>query len=284
MKTGLVLEGGAMRGLFTAGVIDVLLENNITTDGMTGVSAGATFGCNYKSGQLGRTLRYNTKYCRDKRYCSFTSLLKTGDLYGADFCYRKIPFELDIFDVKAFRESPMEFYVVCTDIEKGEPLYYKLMKSDEHDLEYMRASASMPLASRVVELDGKKLLDGGMTDSIPLKFSQNAGFDKNLVVLTQPRAYVKHKNKLLFAMKILLRKYPALIKAMENRHDMYNAQKKYVFDEEARGNAFVIAPAVPLPVKRTEKNPQKLTEAYRMGRKAAEEKLTEIKSFLGITP
>ncbi len=280
MKTGLVLEGGAMRGLFTAGVIDVLLENGIKTDGMIGVSAGATFGCNYKSEQTGRTLRYNVKYCRDKRYCSFYSLLKTGDLYGADFCYRKIPFELDAFDVKAFVENPMEFFVVCTDIEKGKPLYYRYMNSDERDLEYMRASASMPLVSRVVEIDGLKLLDGGMTDSIPLEHFQKLGYDRNIVVLTQPKDYTKLKNKLLFAMKLLLRKYPALIEAMADRHNMYNSQKKYVFEEEKKGNVLVIAPPCKLPVGRTEKNPQKLKEAYSIGRKTAQDKLEEIKSFL----
>jgi predicted patatin/cPLA2 family phospholipase len=174
MKLGIVLEGGAMRGLFTAGVLDVLMENGIVCDGMVGVSAGATFGCNYKSKQIGRTLRYNLKYCRDKRYCSFSSLIKTGDLYGADFCYRQIPNELDIFDTKAFLENPMEFYIVCSDIDSGKPLYYKYEKSDDRDLEYMRASASMPLVSRIVEIDGKRLLDGGMTDSIPLQFSEKS--------------------------------------------------------------------------------------------------------------
>ena len=119
MKTGLVLEGGAMRGLFTAGVTDVLMENDITFDGLIGVSAGAAFGCNYKSGQIGRALRYNTEYCNDPRYCSFRSLVKTGDLFGADFCYRQIPCELDKFDMEAFSENPMEFYVVATDIETG---------------------------------------------------------------------------------------------------------------------------------------------------------------------
>ena len=271
MKLGIVLEGGAMRGLFTAGVLDVLMENGIVCDGMVGVSAGATFGCNYKSKQIGRTLRYNLKYCRDKRYCSFSSLIKTGDLYGADFCYRQIPNELDIFDTKAFLENPMEFYIVCSDIDSGKPLYYKYEKSDDRDLEYMRASASMPLVSGVVEIDGQRLLDGGMTDSIPLEFSEKAGFDKNIVVLTQPRSYVKKKNKLFPVMKLFLHKYKGLVKAMSVRHEMYNSQKKYVFTR---------APEMPLPAGRIEHDKEKLQQAYDIGRSTALSSLDALRSFI----
>lgn len=280
MKLGIVLEGGAMRGLFTAGVLDVLMENGIVCDGMVGVSAGATFGCNYKSKQIGRTLRYNLKYCRDKRYCSFSSLIKTGDLYGADFCYRQIPNELDIFDTKAFLENPMEFYIVCSDIDSGKPLYYKYEKSDDRDLEYMRASASMPLVSTVVEIDGKRLLDGGMTDSIPLEFSEKAGFDKNIVVLTQPRSYVKKKNKLFPVMKLFLHKYKGLVKAMSVRHEMYNSQKEYVFTREKEGLAFVISPEMPLPTGRIEHDKDKLQQAYDIGRSTALSNLDALKSFI----
>ena len=149
MKRGLVLEGGAMRGLFTAGILDTMMENNIEFDGIIGVSAGAAFGCNYKSKQIGRTLRYNVKYCNDPRYCSFRSLLKTGDIYGAKFCYHDLPEKLDIFDFRAFECNKTEFYLVCTDIETGKPVYHKMEKCDYDELEWMRASASMPLVSRV---------------------------------------------------------------------------------------------------------------------------------------
>ena len=123
MKTGLVLEGGAMRGMFTAGVLDVLMEHNIQLDGAVGVSAGAVFGCNYKSHQIGRTIRYNTEYCTDKRYASFGNLLRTGNLYSEQFCYHTVPEKLDPFDTEAFRENPMDFFVVCTDVRTGEPIY-----------------------------------------------------------------------------------------------------------------------------------------------------------------
>ena len=169
MKTGLVMEGGALRGLFTAGVIDVLMENGITFDGAIGVSAGATFGCNIKSGQIGRAIRYNVKLCKDRRYFSFWSLILTGNLFGKNFCYHKIPEKIDPFDNDAFEKNPMEFYLVCTDVETGKPVYKKCDRLDGGNLEWVRASASLPLVSEIVEIDGMKLQDGGISDSIPLK-------------------------------------------------------------------------------------------------------------------
>ena len=191
MKTGLVMEGGAMRGLFTAGVIDVMMEEEIEFDGAIGVSAGAAFGCNYKSKQIGRALRYNINYCKDKRYCSMKSLITTGNLYGAEFCYHELPDKLDIFDCETFENNPMEFYLVCTDVLTGKPVYKKCEKADYDCLEWMRASASMPLASKVVEIDGYKMLDGGVSDSVPLKYFESIGYDRNIVILTQPKSYRK---------------------------------------------------------------------------------------------
>lgn len=152
MKHGLVMEGGAMRGLFTAGVIDVMMEEGIGFDGAIGVSAGAVFGSNYKSNQPGRVIRYNLRFCQDPRYSSFRSLAKTGDLFGADFCYREIPDHLDPFDREAYESSPMDFYVVATDVHTGKPVYHNCRKGDREDLDWFRASASMPLAARIVEV------------------------------------------------------------------------------------------------------------------------------------
>ena len=170
MKTGLVLEGGAMRGMFTAGVLDVLMENGITVDGAIGVSAGAVFGCNYKSHQIGRTIRYNTQYCNDKRYASFKNLLRTGNLYSEQFCYHDVPEKLDPFDEKAFAESPMDFFVVCTDVRTGGPIYHKCRTGDAEDVRWMEASASMPLAAKIVQIGHYGLLDGGVAASIPIRF------------------------------------------------------------------------------------------------------------------
>lgn len=280
MKYGLVMEGGAMRGMFTAGVTDVFMENGIKFDGAVGVSAGAAFGCNYKSNQPGRVIRYNTRFCRDKRFCSLRSLLKTGDIFGAEFCYHEIPEKLDIFDCKTFSKSPMEFYVVCTDVETGKPVYHKMTKVDYNELEWMRASASMPVVSRIVEADGKKLLDGGISDSIPLKFMEKSGYERNVVILTQPRDFVKPPSSMARRMKPLLRKYPNLISAMNNRHKMYNAELKYIRRSEQEGRAFVIAPPEKLPVGHIEHNPDVLREVYRIGRNTANKYLDQIKNFM----
>ena len=187
MKTGIVMEGGAMRGMFTCGVLDVLMEEGITFDGAVGVSAGATFGCNLKSGQIGRALRYNKKYCTDKRYHSISSLITTGDIYNVDFCYEKLPYELDKWNLDSFQKNPMEFYCVATDAVTGKPVYYKCEKGDRKDIKWIQASASMPLISRPVKIDGGVYLDGGISDSIPLKFMEKKGYDKILVIETQPK-------------------------------------------------------------------------------------------------
>ena len=269
MKTGLVMEGGALRGLFTAGVIDVFMENGITFDGAVGVSAGATFGCNIKSGQIGRAIRYNMKYCKDKRYFSFWSLLFTGNLFGKKFCYEKIPNELDVFDNDAFEKNPMEFHIVCTNVETGEPVYKKCDRLDGENLNWVRASASLPMVSEVVEVDGLKLQDGGIIDSIPLKYFESIGFDRNVVILTQPKGYVKEPTSMgLF--RISLRKYPKMIEALENRHNMY----------KEKGEVFVIRPKEILPVKRTSRDPRKLKAVYEAGREEALKNLDKIKDFL----
>lgn len=280
MKTGLVLEGGAMRGMFTAGILDVLMEHNIEVNGVIGVSAGATFGCNYKSKQIGRTIRYNMKYCNDPRYCSFRSLIKTGDLFGAEFCYHVLPEQLDLFDNETYEASPMEFYMVTTDVNTGEPVYYKCDRFDHDGLEWVRASASMPLVSRIVEVGGRQMLDGGISDSIPLKYFQSIGYTKNLVILTQPRDYVKKENKLLPLMKLKLKQYPKLLETMKNRHISYNETLDYIRAEEQKGTILVLCPKEKLPVGRIEHNPERLKAVYDLGRETALEHLEEIKNFL----
>ena len=269
-----------MRGLFTSGILDVLLEEGITFDGAIGVSAGAAFGCNYKSGQIGRALRYNKKYCRDKRYCSIHSLITTGDLYGAEFCYKTLPEKLDIFDNDAYESNPMEFYVVCTDVVTGQPIYKKCDSFRGKNLEWIRASASLPLVSRVVEIEGYKLLDGGISDAIPLKYFESLGYEKNLVILTQPEGYLKKKTGMKAVFKMALKDYPNLQKAMENRHIMYNSELTYVEEQKKNGEALVLRPKEALPIKRTSKNPELLQEVYDMGKALAKERLSEIKAFL----
>lgn len=281
LKKGLILEGGAMRGMFTAGVLDVFMENNVFFDGAIGVSAGATFGCNFKSKQTGRSIRYNKKYAGDWRYCSMKSFFLTGDLYGADFCYNQIPNVLDPFDTKTYAENPMEFYIVASDAREGKPVYKKLETCDKNDLVWMRASASMPLVSSPVKIDGYTLLDGGMTDSIPVRFFESAGYNRNVVILTQPRDFVKEKDGGLFLMKILLGKYPKLVNAMAHRHEVYNEEKNYCFEKADKGELIVICPEKSLGISRTEKNPDELERVYNEGRASGEKWLSRVKEFLG---
>ena len=279
-KTGLVMEGGAMRGMFTAGVLDVMMENGIDFDGAMGVSAGAVFGCNFKSKQIGRSIRYNLRFCDDPRYCSLESLMKTGDLYGVQFCYDEIPNKLDPVDVKTYRENPMPFYAVCTNIETGKAIHKRLDNGDARDMEYFRASASMPVVSRIVEVDGYKLLDGGITDSIPLLSMERRGYPRNVVILTQPLGFVKKKSGMLPLLRVTMRDYPYTIKAMEVRHIRYNRQAAYVRQQELAGSAFVIRPPHSLDISRTEHDPAELRRVYDIGRAEIESRLTEMKAFL----
>ncbi len=280
MKNGLVLEGGAMRGMFTCGVIDVMMENNINFDGMIGVSAGAAFGCNFKSGQIGRGIRYNMQFCNDKRYCSINSLLKTGNLYNAEFCYKIVPTQYDVFEYDAFYKNPMEFVAVCMDIETGKPYYKHFDKEEENMFEWFRASASLPLVSQIVEIGEKKLLDGGIVDSIPIKYFESIGYDKNVVVLTQPIDYVKQKQKAIALIKRVYKKYPKLVEAMANRHNMYNDTLAYIKQRENEGMALVIRPKEDLKIGRTEKNPEELKRVYEIGREIAKEQIEKIREFI----
>ncbi len=269
-----------MRGLFTCGVIDVFMEEGIVFDGAVGISAGAVFGCNYKSRQHGRPLRYNTTFCKDKRYGSFYSLLKSGDLYDMDFCYREIPENLDPFDTETFEKDPMVFYVGATDVKSGDCVFHKCSDGGDEDMQWMRASASMPLVSRIVKIGNYELLDGGVADSIPLNFLEKEGYDRNVVVLTQPKGYVKKKNSLLPLLRIVLRNYPMLLDALEKRHVMYNHEVRDVEMKEKRGQVFVIRPPQLLGVGKMEKDPEKLRRVYETGRQEALKHLDELKRFL----
>ena len=280
MKTGLIMEGGAMRGMFTAGVLDVLMENGLVTDGAIGVSAGAVFGCNYKSHQIGRVIRYNTEYCNDKRYASFKNLVKTGNLYSEQFCYHEVPEKLDPFDEAAFAASPMDFFVVCTDVKTGEPIYHKCRKGDAEDVLWMEASASMPLAAKIVKIGHYGLLDGGVADSIPVRFFESIGYKRNLIILTQPKGYIKKKNKFLPAIRAKYFRYPAFVEAVADRHERYNETLSYISMLEQVGKDYVIRPPIPLEIGAMERDPAQLRRVYETGRAVTQIQVEKIRDFL----
>lgn len=281
MKKGLVLEGGAMRGLWTAGIIDVMMEHDIWPDGLVGVSAGAAFGCNYKSRQIGRAIRYNMRFAKDSRYSGIRSLLTTGDYFNAEFDYHIVPKQYEIYDDDAFNRNPMEFIVVCTDVETGEAVYKPLTEANYDTYEWIRASASMPLVSKVVNIHGRKLLDGGVADSIPLAYTESRGYDRNVVVLTQPLGYQKEHNRLMPLMRLALRRYPEMIKALDYRHIMYNKQLEYVAQAEREGRCLVIRPDTKIPIGHISHNPQQMQHVYQIGRAIGERYIERIKDFWG---
>ena len=280
MKVGLVLEGGALRGIYTAGVLDVLLKNNVKVDKIIGVSAGALFGVNYKSNQPGRALRYNKKYCNNKNYMSFYSFFTTGNIVNREFCFDKLVNELDPFDYETYSNNNIDFYATVTNLETGKAEYH-LIKDirNEKDSEYLRASGSMPFVSRIVEVDGKKYLDGAITDSIPVDKMLTMSVDKIIVVPTRPIDFRRRKKTAIFN-KLKYKKYPKFVDKLSNRYKMYNKEVERIIDLENQGKVFVIRPSRFVNIKRLEKNPEIIQEMYDLGVSDTKSKLKELKKYL----
>lgn len=278
MSIGLVLEGGAMRGMYTAGVLDVFLDNNIKVDCVIGASAGVLFGSNYISKQRGRTIRYNKKYIRDKRYMGLHSLITTGNIVNKDFAYYELPFKLDVFDEEEFEKSNIDFWATVTNVETGRPEYIKI-RNVFKQMEVFRATSAMPFVSEIIEVKGKKYLDGGVSDSIPVEKCKNMGYEKIIVILTRPLDYKKKKQGEFFT-KLVYKKYPNLVNMISNRHINYNKTVETIIDMENKKEIFVIRPSRKVNIKRIEKNPEKLQEMYDLGIRDANNILTELKQFL----
>ena len=279
-STGLVLEGGGLRAMFTSGVLDVFMANGIKLDAAVGVSAGVLFGCNYKSNQPGRALRYNIRFKDNPEYMSWRSLLRTGNYVNEHFSYHLLPHEYDPMDFQTYRENPMKFYAVCTDIDEGRPVYHEIDDADGTGLRWMQASASMPVFARPVEIDGRHFLDGGITDSIPLKFIQAKGYRKNVVILTQPADYYKKKAHVGLAMKMFLKKYPKVAELMSIRHVMYNEQLDYIRSEQQKGDTFLICPDEKLNIGRLSLKEDKMRRVYEAGVEKAFSLLPQLKEFI----
>ncbi len=278
MKVGLVLEGGAMRGMYTSGVLDVFMDNNIDIDGIIGVSAGVLFGVNYFSNQRGRVIRYNKKYAKDKRYMGIHSLLTTGNIINKDFAYYEVPTKLDIFDGETFKKSGKDFYAVVTNIEEGVPEYIKI---DDviRQMEVLRATSAMPLVSKIVEIDNKKYLDGAISDSIPIDKMKSMGYDKIIVILTRHASYRK-KNKEGNLLKLGYRKYPKLVRLLENRHNDYNNTLDKIIEMEKNNEIFVIRPSREVKIKRIERDENKLQEMYDLGIEDGKKSIKKLKKYL----
>lgn len=268
-----------MRGLWTAGVTDVMMEHDVWPDGLIGVSAGAAFGCNYKSRQPGRAIRYNTRFAKDARYSGLRSLLRSGDYFNAEFGYHVVPKLYDVFDDEAFGQNPMEFVVVCTDVVTGRAVYQPLTVADYDTYEWIRASASMPLASKVVSIGNHRLLDGGVADSIPLEAFESMGYDRNVVILTQPLGYRKEHNRLMPLMRMALRKYPNMVKALDKRHVMYNKELDFVAQAEREGRCLVIRPDGRIPIGHISHDADEMRRVYEMGREVGERYIDRIIEF-----
>ena len=278
MKVGLVLEGGAMRGLYTAGVLDEFMENNIEVDGIIGVSAGVLFGVNYLSKQKGRVLRYNKRFIKDKRYMGLYSLLTTGNIVNKDFSFYEIPYKLDIFDDETYKKSKTEFYATITNVDTGEAEYVKL-KSVLEQMEVVRATSAMPFVSKMIELNGNKYLDGGIADSIPVDKCKELGYDKIILILTRPIKYRKKKDNELIT-KIKYYKYPNFVNTLNNRYKKYNETVEKIIDMENKKEIFVIRPSKHVNIKRVEKDENKLQEMYELGRNDCKNRLKDLRKYL----
>lgn len=279
MKVGLVLEGGGMRALFTAGVLDALLDvKELDVDGIVGVSAGALFGANYVSGQKERAIRYNKKYARDKRYMGLHSWITTGNAVNKEFAFYEIPFKLDVFDQEKFKQSKIDFYVVMTNVENGQTEYV-LIKDVFEQMEYLRATSALPFASKIIEINGKKYLDGGISDSIPIDYCQSLGYDKIIVVLTRPENIHK-EDKLNFLYKLVYRKYPNLVERLINMGKDYEVVLKKIKDLETENKIFVIRPPKVLKIGRLEKNEDKIQSVYDIGLNTGKKEIDNLLKYL----
>lgn len=278
MKVGLVLEGGAMRGMYTAGVLDVLMENNVRVDGIVGVSAGALFGVNYPSRQIGRVIRYNKRFSPDKNYIGLWPLLKEGNIVSTQFAYNEVPRKLDVFDDEAFRVSGIPFYAVVTNLQTGEGEYL-LLESVFEQMDILRASGSMPFVSRPVLWQGKRYLDGAIADSIPYRWMAEQGYEKRIVVLTRQEGYRKRPMNQGLC-KIMYRKWPKFVQKLLTRHSAYNAALDELQQWRSEGKAFVLRPSQEIKIGRVEKDPEKLQAVYDLGRKDARAQLAQLQDYL----
>ncbi|MFD1850650.1 patatin-like phospholipase family protein [Oceanobacillus bengalensis] len=277
---GLVLEGGGSRGIYTAGVLRYLMEQGIYLPYVIGVSAGACNGSSYVSRQMDRNRAVNIDYIDHPEYLSFRNLLKKRQLFGMDFLFDSLPNKLEPFDFEAFYQAEEEFVVGATDCMSGEAVFYKKEDYEKDVLAIIRASSSLPLVAPVVHFDNRILLDGGISDPIPIKQSERDGNRKNVVILTKNNGYYKKPQSFSWYFRKKYKQYPGLVKALERRHVVYNVTLQYIHEEEKKGNVFVIRPTKKLEVGRMERNKEKLTTLYNQGMDDARKVVAPLSEFL----
>ena len=281
----LVLEGGAHRGIYTAGVLDAFLENNITFDGVIGVSAGAIHGASFMSRQKGRSVNYTADYCSSKKYMGFSSLLRTGNYFNEQFCYYELPSKLYPFDHKSFAENPAKFYVVCTDLDSGQALYHYCpeLTVGGLNMKYLQASASMPVVSKALKLEGHSYVDGGIADSVPEKAFRNLGYTRNVVVLTQEeKSKGSEFNAFVPMAKFFYPRHKEIIKALESQNERYYEELEYLYKEEKAGNILIVRPSVKPSAGVMERKPQNIRDTHNLGYNDALKMMDKIKDFLSL--
>ena len=278
-QAGLVLEGGGMKGVYTAGVLDFFLDKGVEFSGVYGVSAGACHMCSYLSGQRGRALEVCVDYLDTRKYCSAESLLTTGDLFNVNMAYHLIPEYLNPYDYEAFHKYKGKAYAVVTNIETGKPEYLRI-RDMKKEIDAIRASASLPLVSRNVKYNGKLYLDGGLSDAVPICKSILDGNKKNVVILTKEEGYVRTPASHLGLLKLRYLRYPKVYELMAGRHLAYNDTMDYLKKQQENGQAFVLRPKKKSEVGRIEKNTEKLKALYEEGYRDAEENFTLLQNYL----
>lgn len=281
LDCGLVLEGGGMRGVYTAGVLDFFMEENLYFRRVYGVSAGACHACSYISRQKGRALRTVTDYLDNPRYAGMRSLVTSGDFFGVDMIYREIPEQLLPYDYDVFNAAEETLTVVLTNCRTGQA-EYRRVTDIRTDMRYVQASSSLPLLSRMVKIDGGIYLDGGIADSIPVEKSISDGNAKTLVVLTRHKGYHKEADRMMPLLRAKYKKWPALVESIERRHINYNRTLKLLYKLEKQGGVFIIQPNQPVKIGRLEKDREKLYRLYRVGYREARDRRRELLNWLSV--
>ena len=276
----LVLEGGALRGTYSVGVMDALMEADINLHATVGVSAGALNGISYVSGQIGRSARSPLTYRHDQRYFGLRAYLRNKSPFGFDFMFGELTYKLDPLDIERFMHPSRRFACVATNCRTGQPEFFEKGDSLADIFLATRASSTMPYISEMVDIKGQPYLDGGCSLKIPHRWALEQGFDRCVVVLTQPALYRKGPMPMAGAAARALKKYPALVESLLSRHQRYNRALSLVEASRRQGKAFVLRPPERLAVGRCEKDPEKLRAVWQMGYTLAGEQLEQLREFL----